>query len=145
MHTCILAVHCSWGGNWRRNIYFLWKSTECGWIGGGLHLVSTPQHLSLVSLDTFWSWSLFRWFWLHILYDSTSTAVDIQCNFSTNVSIIPLAVKGVKIWETDVVSKGRWIEVLKKTMHHHTFMPFTNSGGHERAVRICVCICVCHQ
>ena len=39
-----------------------------------------------------------------------------------------------------MVRKGRWIEVLKKMMHHHTFTLFLVSGGFGR---VCVCACVC--
>lgn len=33
-------------------------------------------------------------------------------------------IKGVKSREKDTVGKERWIEVLKKMMHHHTFTLF---------------------
>ena len=35
--------------------------------------------------------------------------------------------------------KGRWIEVLKKMMHHHTFTLFPVSGGCGRA-SVCMCV-----
>lgn len=52
--------------------------------------------------------------------------------------------------------KGRWIEVLKKMMHHHTFTLFPISGGCEEvkgereservsSVRFYMLICMCME
>ena len=39
--------------------------------------------------------------------------------------------------EKQRVRDGRWMEVLKKMMHHHTFMLFPISGGHG-GVHVCL-------
>lgn len=59
---------------------------------------------------------------------------------SSSGKFLPSSLKSrKKSCERDIKKKRRWIEVLKKMMHHHVFMLFPISGGHGRvSVRECV-------
>lgn len=61
------------------------------------------------------------------------------------VSITLLQKQGERSSERDMVEKGRWIEVLKKMMHHHTFTLFPRLLRVWGREFVCVCVCACHH
>lgn len=89
-----------------------------------------------------------------ILHAGISTAGNIQPLKWAKFPSSSLKFMMWKAWERDMVREGRWIEVLKKMMHHHTSTLFFISGGRGRvgvSMRVtskvlhafkCLCRCV---